>query len=122
MTESCQAIKGSALLALVMTMIPGARTWDKKDAPEEARRLHAAATVLDEIMATPDKGISKEVLASEKCVAVVPSMLKAASSWARATARVLPLAALVPAGALRRPSALREGALAFKSGEKRWIW
>ncbi len=39
-------------------------------------RLQSAATVLDEIMATPDKGIPSEILGSAKCVAVVPSLLK----------------------------------------------
>lgn len=39
-------------------------------------RLQAAATVLDEIMATPDKGIPSDILGSAKCVAVVPSLLK----------------------------------------------
>jgi SH3 domain-containing YSC84-like protein 1 len=39
-------------------------------------RLQTAATVLDEIMATPDKGIPSDILGSAKCVAVVPSLLK----------------------------------------------
>src|SRR5438309_8289611 len=39
-------------------------------------RLQASATVLNEIMATPDKGIPAEILGSAKCVAVVPSLLK----------------------------------------------
>ena len=41
-----------------------------------AERAKAAATVLNEIMATPDKGIPVEILDSAKCVAVVPSLLK----------------------------------------------
>jgi lipid-binding SYLF domain-containing protein len=41
-----------------------------------AQRVEAAATVLNEIMATPDKGIPTEILDSAKCVAVVPSLLK----------------------------------------------
>jgi SH3 domain-containing YSC84-like protein 1 len=40
-----------------------------------AGRADSAATVLNEIMATPDKGIPSEILGSAKCVAVVPSML-----------------------------------------------
>jgi SH3 domain-containing YSC84-like protein 1 len=66
----------SALLGLTATLLPGAWASQKKDAQEEVRRLDAAASVLDEVMATPDKGIPEEVLASAKCVAVVPSMLK----------------------------------------------
>jgi SH3 domain-containing YSC84-like protein 1 len=41
-----------------------------------AQRAQSAATVLEEIMATPDKGIPVEILGSAKCVAVVPSLLK----------------------------------------------
>src|SRR5438270_1449260 len=40
-----------------------------------AGRVESAATVLNEIMSTPDKGIPAEILGSAKCVAVVPSML-----------------------------------------------
>src|SRR5262249_41018617 len=36
----------------------------------------SAATVLNEIMSAPDKGIPEEVLSSAKCIAVVPSLLK----------------------------------------------
>ena len=39
-------------------------------------RLNEAATVLDEIMAAPDKGIPQEIFGGAKCVAVVPSLLK----------------------------------------------
>ncbi len=39
-------------------------------------RVEAAAEVLNDIQAAPDKGIPQEVLGSAECVAVVPSMLK----------------------------------------------
>src|SRR5579859_4327686 len=41
-----------------------------------AGRAESAATVINEIMATPDKGIPSEILGSARCVAVVPSLLK----------------------------------------------
>ena len=41
-----------------------------------AERTQGAATVLNEIMSTPDKGIPEEIMGSAKCLAVVPSMLK----------------------------------------------
>jgi lipid-binding SYLF domain-containing protein len=41
-----------------------------------AQRAQSAATVLDEIMATPDRGIPVEILDSAKCIAIVPSLLK----------------------------------------------
>ncbi len=43
---------------------------------EQVKRMDAAASVLDEIMGTPDKGIPEELLDSAKCVAVIPSMIK----------------------------------------------
>ncbi|HKN32730.1 MAG TPA: YSC84-related protein [Terriglobales bacterium] len=43
---------------------------------DEVKRVQAAARVLDEIMATPDKGIPQEVFKSAECIAVVPSMIK----------------------------------------------
>ena len=56
--------------------------FDKKPASETsqsdtdiAKRLKNSANVLDEIMATPDKGIPKDILSDAKCIAVIPSML-----------------------------------------------
>jgi lipid-binding SYLF domain-containing protein len=46
------------------------------DRESDVERLQSAATVLNEIMSAPDKGIPEEILSSAKCVAVVPSMLK----------------------------------------------
>jgi lipid-binding SYLF domain-containing protein len=43
---------------------------------EQVKRMDAAATVLDEIMGTPDKGIPEQLLGSAKCMAVIPSMVK----------------------------------------------
>lgn len=43
---------------------------------DEVKRVQNAAKVLNEIMATPDKGIPQDVFASAKCVGVVPSMIK----------------------------------------------
>jgi SH3 domain-containing YSC84-like protein 1 len=43
-----------------------------------AKRIAASARVLDEIMATPDKGIPNKVMSDAKCIAVIPSMVKIA--------------------------------------------
>jgi lipid-binding SYLF domain-containing protein len=52
--------------------------WASDKAPKEAAtdRLDNAATVLHEVMGTPDKGIPQEVMEHAKCVAVVPHMIK----------------------------------------------
>jgi lipid-binding SYLF domain-containing protein len=47
---------------------------DTRDAADD--RLHHAAEVLRQIMATPDKGIPEEVLDHAKCIAVVPHLVK----------------------------------------------
>jgi lipid-binding SYLF domain-containing protein len=48
-----------------------------QDAKLDDRLSHAAA-VIDEVMATPDKGIPESILAGAKCVVVVPAYKKAA--------------------------------------------
>jgi SH3 domain-containing YSC84-like protein 1 len=59
----------ASILAFTMAMAA-------EEASEQVKRMDAAATVLDEIMGTPDKGIPEELLNSAKCVAVIPSMVK----------------------------------------------
>jgi SH3 domain-containing YSC84-like protein 1 len=55
----------------------GATSSDtSKNDSDVVKRINAAAKVLDEIMATPDKGIPEDALANAKCIAVVPSMIK----------------------------------------------
>lgn len=51
---------------------------DKKDQTDIDKRLAASATVLDEIMATPDKAIPDKVMRDAKCLAIIPSMVKVA--------------------------------------------
>jgi lipid-binding SYLF domain-containing protein len=48
------------------------------DRADDVERLQTSATVIKEIMSAPDSGVPEEVFSSAKCVAVIPSMLKAA--------------------------------------------
>ncbi len=64
-----------AMMVLGLSSLSWAGEETRKDSVE---RLDKAATVLHEIMATPDKGIPEEVFASAKCIAVVPHMIKGA--------------------------------------------
>lgn len=48
------------------------------DRSKDLDRLSSAESVLNEIMATPDKGIPQSILAGASCVVVVPSYKKAA--------------------------------------------
>src|SRR6266481_409173 len=59
-------------LVFILVLIAAHMAW----AESEAERVESAATVMNEIMSTPDKGIPEEILSSAQCVAVVPSMLK----------------------------------------------
>jgi SH3 domain-containing YSC84-like protein 1 len=53
-------------------------TASEKNDTEIAKRLDKAATVMSEIMGTPDKAIPGNVLADAKCVMVIPSMINIA--------------------------------------------
>jgi len=64
------------LLVLVLLAILSGAAWAAESREKVVDRVDAAATVLDEIMAAPDKGIPQEVLGSAECIAVVPSLLK----------------------------------------------
>ena len=49
-----------------------------KDQSDIEKRIDNATKVLDEIMATPDKGIPDKIMSDAKCIAVIPSMVKIA--------------------------------------------
>ena len=67
-------MKKISTLALILFLVSSALAkTSKKDTLD---RLDAASTVLDEIMAAPDKGVPEEIMGSAQCIAVVPSMLK----------------------------------------------
>ena len=57
-----------------LTLAQDAKQGSKEEI-KAADRVQAAATVLDEVMAAPDKAIPEEILKSAECVAVVPSLL-----------------------------------------------
>lgn len=48
------------------------------DRADDIERLRSGATVIKEIMSAPDAGVPDEIINSSKCIAVIPSMLKAA--------------------------------------------
>lgn len=63
-------------LALLAGSMPGHAA--DNDRAKDLDRLSSAENVLNEIMATPDKGIPQTILAGASCVVVVPSYKKAA--------------------------------------------
>jgi len=64
------------LIAACVTVLT-VSAWGQ-DQSKLASRLDAAQTVLNEIMATPDKAIPDRVMRDAKCIAVIPSMVKIA--------------------------------------------
>jgi lipid-binding SYLF domain-containing protein len=66
---------------LLATMVLGlsSLSWAGSETRQDSiERLDKAAEVLNEVMATPDKGIPQEVIEGAKCIAVVPHMIKGA--------------------------------------------
>lgn len=65
------------VLAIGASLLVSATMWGA-DQPKAAERLSDAASVLSEVMASPDKGIPQDLLGKAECVVVVPGMKKAA--------------------------------------------
>ena len=57
-----------------MLLCPAAFAQDRE---KQLQRVEDAGDILQEIMEAPDKGIPHEIIASAKCVAIVPSLVKA---------------------------------------------
>jgi len=66
------------LLLLSICSILVGMGWSADKDSDIAKRIDASATVLNEVMATPDKAIPDKVMRDAKCIAVIPSMVKVA--------------------------------------------
>jgi lipid-binding SYLF domain-containing protein len=64
--------------SILLFSIAGFCVDKEKDASDIEKRIDNSAKVLDEIMATPDKGIPNKILSDARCIAIVPSMVKIA--------------------------------------------
>jgi lipid-binding SYLF domain-containing protein len=69
-------MKTKSLFLLALVVFALTSLVSAQDRAKTVGRLQAAGTVLEEIMAAPDKGVPEEILSSAKCVAVVPTLLK----------------------------------------------
>jgi lipid-binding SYLF domain-containing protein len=69
-------LKTKILAVLIAAIVASTMAVAAEEPSEQVKRMDAAATVLDEIMGIPDKGIPEELLDSAKCVAVIPSMVE----------------------------------------------
>jgi SH3 domain-containing YSC84-like protein 1 len=67
------------VLGLCTSCLFTTRTWGAdEDQSDIEKRIDNSAKVLDEIMATPDKGIPDKIMSDAKCIAIIPSMVKIA--------------------------------------------
>jgi len=85
-------------------------------AESAAGRSESAATVLNEIMATPDKGIPEEIMGSAKCVAVVPSLVKGGFVFGGANGRGMATCRTADGWSAPAPFAITGGSFGFQIG------
>jgi SH3 domain-containing YSC84-like protein 1 len=79
MRRAISATTRGFLILSALSLAFGGLSWGAdKDQSDIAKRIDASATVLNEIMATPDKAIPDKVMSDAKCIAVIPSMVKIA--------------------------------------------
>jgi len=64
-------------MVLVAALIAGSTVY-AKEKDKTAERLEDAATVIKEIMETPDKGIPQDLLDKSQCIVIVPGLKKGA--------------------------------------------
>jgi lipid-binding SYLF domain-containing protein len=96
------------LFALLVTSVSFSET--------AAGRVESAATVLNEIMSTPDKGIPEEILGSAKCVAVVPSLIKGGFVVGGAHGRGMATCRLATGWSAPAPLTTTGGSIGFQIG------
>lgn len=73
------AIYKFAVVLASAALLLGTTAWaQNNDESDVNKRLDNSATVLTQIMGTPDKGIPNNIFESAECVAVVPSLIKIA--------------------------------------------
>jgi len=69
-------MKRTAIALITLLAMSGwAAASERRDSDLE--RLQSASTVLSQIMSAPDRGIPDSIMSGAKCIAVMPSMLKA---------------------------------------------
>jgi lipid-binding SYLF domain-containing protein len=79
MTRTGRMLRRSlAVLGFGLVLLSSVTWGADKDKSDIEKRIDNAATVLSEIMATPDKAIPDKIMNDAKCIAVIPSMVKIA--------------------------------------------
>jgi lipid-binding SYLF domain-containing protein len=68
----------TGILTAATMCLGTAAAFAQGDHAKDDERLQAAAAVIEEVMATPDKGIPQSILAGASCVVVIPAYKKGA--------------------------------------------
>jgi SH3 domain-containing YSC84-like protein 1 len=72
------ALMAVGAIILLMASVCWAADDKDKDESDIAKRIDNSASVLDEIMATPDKAIPDKIMSDARCLAIIPSVVKIA--------------------------------------------
>jgi len=70
-----KAFRLGVLSSLVLLVVPAIVLADS-DRADDVNRIDNAKRVFHEIMSTPDQGIPRDLLASAKCIAIIPGSVK----------------------------------------------
>src|SRR5579859_3630889 len=65
-----------SLLLVSLVGLVGTLAWAGSAREDTVDRMDRSVSVLNAVMATPDKGIPEEVLSGAKCILVVPDLIK----------------------------------------------
>ena len=103
----------------VMLLTFASLSWAaEREETEIGKRLDAAATVLGEIMTTPDKAIPGQVLKEAKCIVVVPGIVKVAFGIGARRGKGVATCRTTSGWSAPAPVGFREGSVGFQIGGK----
>jgi SH3 domain-containing YSC84-like protein 1 len=101
----------------VMLLACASLSWGAESEQREiGKRLDAAATVLGEIMTTPDKAIPGQVLKEAKCIVVVPGIVKVALGIGVRRGKGVATCRTTSDWSAPAPVGFREGSVGFQVG------
>ncbi len=67
-----------AIGGVILLLASASWAANDKDKSDIAKRIDTSASVLTEIMGTPDKAIPDKIMSDAKCLAIIPSVVKIA--------------------------------------------
>jgi SH3 domain-containing YSC84-like protein 1 len=71
-------MRKSAALYIMMTLVLSVSVRASSNREDDVRRIEDSAQIFEEIMGTPDSAIPRDLLASAKCIAIIPAEKKLA--------------------------------------------